>query len=350
MGDKRKRDQAIAEENDGAVVEITKSKKVKHSDKESPKKKEKKDKKDKKEKRDKKERKRDKSDEGTPITNGEKYETAPELMDVTEPETIQNGIHKTPAPTEQEPAVEQNGDSSIGKKPKKENKDKKEKKEKKEEETVDEKKKSKRDRKKAKKNQTEIETSADSKTGNPESETANGDAVEDTPNGGEPVVDGEKLEEARRNQRFIVFISNLPYSADQESVMKHFAKLEPMSIRVPLEKNGKKGRGFAFVEFSSFDRMKTCLKLYHGASFDDGKSPARKIKVELTAGGGGSSENRKAKILEKNQKLNLERARDAENAKRKANGEKKAETGEDAAPAGDAYADIHPSRRTRLQF
>lgn len=28
--------------------------------------------------------------------------------------------------------------------------------------------------------------------------------------------------------------------------------------------------------------MQTCLKLYHHSSFDDGKSPARKINVELT--------------------------------------------------------------------
>lgn len=46
--------------------------------------------------------------------------------------------------------------------------------------------------------------------------------------------------------------------------------------------NNEKARGFAFLEFEAYDRMKTCLKLYHHSSFDDGKSPARRINVELT--------------------------------------------------------------------
>lgn len=49
------------------------------------------------------------------------------------------------------------------------------------------------------------------------------------------------------------------------------------------KKDSEKCRGFGFVEFEAFDRMQTCLKLYHHSSFDDGKSPARKINVELTS-------------------------------------------------------------------
>ena len=36
------------------------------------------------------------------------------------------------------------------------------------------------------------------------------------------------------------------------------------------------------MDFDNYDRMKTCLKLYHHSSFDDGVSSARKINVELT--------------------------------------------------------------------
>jgi nucleolar protein 6 len=76
---------------------------------------------------------------------------------------------------------------------------------------------------------------------------------------------------------------NLPYSANLESLTKHFEKNPPASIRVATKKeDSRKCRGFAFIEFDNFDRMKTCLKLYHHSMFDDGKYPARRINVELT--------------------------------------------------------------------
>lgn len=62
----------------------------------------------------------------------------------------------------------------------------------------------------------------------------------------------------------------------------HFAKVQPTSIRHSTHKETGKSKGFAFLEFSGYDRMKTCLKLYHHSSFEDGVSPARKINVELT--------------------------------------------------------------------
>lgn len=82
--------------------------------------------------------------------------------------------------------------------------------------------------------------------------------------------------------RFIAFIGNLPYTATKESIANHFAKVPPASIRAPMTKDNKKSKGFAFIEFDRYDYMKSCLKLYHHSSFDDGKSPARKINVELT--------------------------------------------------------------------
>jgi nucleolar protein 6 len=76
---------------------------------------------------------------------------------------------------------------------------------------------------------------------------------------------------------------NLPFSANQESIANHFEKISPIAIRVATEKgHPERCRGFAFIEFEHFDRMQTCLKLYHHSSFDDGKTPARRINVELT--------------------------------------------------------------------
>ncbi|PVH70272.1 hypothetical protein DL98DRAFT_540969 [Cadophora sp. DSE1049] len=145
--------------------------------------------------------------------------------------------------------------------------------------------------------------------------------------------------------RFIVFVGQLPFTATKESVEKHFASIKPKSVRVPTEKGqAGKAKGFAFVEFEGYDHMKTCLKLFHHSLFNDGISAAREINVNLTAGGGGNTKERKGKIEEKNQKLDEERIRrrqEEEKAKitKRAEGVKKDLIDESA---------IHPSRRGRV--
>ncbi|KAL5328369.1 hypothetical protein ACEPPN_001868 [Leptodophora sp. 'Broadleaf-Isolate-01'] len=145
--------------------------------------------------------------------------------------------------------------------------------------------------------------------------------------------------------RFIVFVGQLPFTATKESVEKHFASIKPKSVRVPTEKGqAGKAKGFAFVEFEGYDHMKTCLKLFHHSLFNDGISAAREINVNLTAGGGGNTKERKGKIEEKNQKLDEERVRrrqEEEKAKltKRAEGAKKELIDESA---------IHPSRRGRV--
>jgi nucleolar protein 6 len=170
-------------------------------------------------------------------------------------------------------------------------------------------------------------------------------------------------------QRFILFIGNLPYSATTAQIESHFTKLAPTSIRHRTDKATGRSKGFAFLEFAGYDKMKTCLKLYHHSIFDpeaakdkpdgernDKKKKQRRINVELTVGGGGGhSVKRKEKIKGKNLKLEEERERrrikeqqDVEEAKKKRTN-----------PATDANAtvhsekesnmgDIHPSRRSRV--
>ncbi|EED13917.1 RNA binding protein [Talaromyces stipitatus ATCC 10500] len=156
-----------------------------------------------------------------------------------------------------------------------------------------------------------------------------------------------KQEDQANKPRFIVFVGNLPYTATIESVKAHFSKIQPISVRVATDKkNSDKCRGFGFVEFEQFDRMQTCLKLYHHSSFDDGKSPARKINVELTAGGGGKSETRRTKLKEKNQKLAEERAKNAQEEKKKKQQNK---GGEEKKEEGGEYSGIHPSRLNMMR-
>ena len=76
-------------------------------------------------------------------------------------------------------------------------------------------------------------------------------------------------------------LGNLPFSATTDSITRHFSTLEPQSVRHCTVKETGKSKGFAFIEFAGYDRMKTCLQ-YHHSSFDDGISPPRKINVELT--------------------------------------------------------------------
>ncbi|KAF9973803.1 hypothetical protein BGZ73_002938 [Actinomortierella ambigua] len=106
-----------------------------------------------------------------------------------------------------------------------------------------------------------------------------------------------------QNQKFIVFVGNLPYNITKEQLEKHFSSCENIaSIRVQTDKVTGKGKGFAFMEFKTAEDMQKAL------FFNKTLIKERPINVELTAGGGGNkSEARKKKIAEKNEALNEER-------------------------------------------
>lgn len=180
------------------------------------------------------------------------------------------------------------------------------------------------------------------------------------------------LSQPESKQRFIVFIGNLPYSATATSISTHFSKLLPFTVRHSTVKSTGRSRGFAFLEFESYDRMKTCLKAYHHSMFEaaeveDGnpgggengkKSQARRINVELTAGGGGGKSGvRKEKIRGKNEKLGEERERArVQKAKEEAKEKRKKDKAEEKTGAnaveltnGGDEENIHPSRRKRVK-
>ncbi|KUJ07316.1 uncharacterized protein LY89DRAFT_601514 [Mollisia scopiformis] len=162
---------------------------------------------------------------------------------------------------------------------------------------------------------------------------------------GDAAATGE--EKDKKPARFIVFVGNLPFTATTESITSHFASVHPQSVRhLTKKEDPTKSKGCAFVEFAGYDHMKTCLKLMHHSTFDDGKSAPRKINVELTAGGGGNTKERKTKIEAKNAKLNEERIRKI-HEEEKAKLVKAAEGGKNGAAAIDESA-IHPSRRGRV--
>ncbi|KAF8848788.1 hypothetical protein BDZ45DRAFT_605335 [Acephala macrosclerotiorum] len=154
---------------------------------------------------------------------------------------------------------------------------------------------------------------------------------------GDAAAEGEDKD--MKPARFIVFVGNLPFSATTESIKAHFTSVHPQSVRHLTKKDDPtKSKGCAFVEFAGYDHMKTCLKLMHHSTFDDGKSAPRKINVELTAGGGGNTKERKSKIEAKNTKLNEERVR-------RIHEEEKAKLEKAAGAAAIDESAIHPSRR-----
>ncbi|CAG8691848.1 30101_t:CDS:2 [Gigaspora margarita] len=97
--------------------------------------------------------------------------------------------------------------------------------------------------------------------------------------------------------------TNLPYNTKGEELSKHFESAGvPISIRLITDKNTKKQKGFAFIEFDNSQSMKKAL-IFHHTIFKN-----RQIRVELTAGGGGNkSEIRRKKLEQKKKKLEDER-------------------------------------------
>jgi len=70
-----------------------------------------------------------------------------------------------------------------------------------------------------------------------------------------------------------------------------------------------KSKGYAFIEFSTASSLQHALKLHHSLLL------GRKINVELSAGGGGKGETRKAKIAKQREKLTSQRQKAVEKIK-----------------------------------
>lgn len=143
------------------------------------------------------------------------------------------------------------------------------------------------------------------------------EVIESEPKEGENAGDGDASE---KKERFICFVGQLPFTCTTADIEKHFSSVSPTAIRHVTHKEGGQSKGYAFLEFDSWDRMRTCLKLYHHSEFNDGKSNPRKINIELTSGGGGNSEVRKERIHSKNEKLDKERKKDYDNRKQEQKG------------------------------
>lgn len=101
-------------------------------------------------------------------------------------------------------------------------------------------------------------------------------------------------------KRYILFVGSLPFKATPDQISAHFAPHPPTQIRLLTDRVTKRPKGFAFLEFDTREALEAGLGKHHT------KFRGRVINVELTAGGGGKSENRAKRIKERNERLRAE--------------------------------------------
>lgn len=105
-------------------------------------------------------------------------------------------------------------------------------------------------------------------------------------------------------KKYILFVGNLAYDTNKEDLETFFADCRTASIRLLTDKATKKSKGFAFVEFSDSSSLEAALGKHNQ------KIKGRKVNIAFTVGGGGaSSDYRKKKIKEKNERLKEERSK-----------------------------------------
>ncbi|KAF8481839.1 hypothetical protein DFH94DRAFT_852615 [Russula ochroleuca] len=134
------------------------------------------------------------------------------------------------------------------------------------------------------------------------------------------VNDGEDGDGSKTNnkesktQRYILFIGNLKYTTTREAIQNHFSQCDPPpTVRLLTLKatragattvaKSKKSKGCAFLEFTTRPALQAALRLHQS------ELEGRRINVELTAGGGGKSDARLAKVKARNKLLSAQRTR-----------------------------------------
>lgn len=156
----------------------------------------------------------------------------------------------------------------------------------------------------------------------------------------------------QKSKRFILFVGNLSFKTTVDELQAHIKPtgVTPLSVRLQTDQKTNTPKGFAFIDLPNAQALDKVLNLHHTSL------AGRRINVELTAGGGGSGEARKAKIAKKNERLDVERET-AQKTKRDAEAKKTKVRG----PRPDSQAakemkekrelemnDINPARRKRI--
>ncbi|OQR86207.1 hypothetical protein ACHHYP_10854 [Achlya hypogyna] len=107
----------------------------------------------------------------------------------------------------------------------------------------------------------------------------------------------EKENANEKRIHLTLFLGQLPFTATEDKIRKHFHEAGEIKIRMATDKQTNKFKGTAFIEVADSKALGAALSRHH--SLLDG----RRINVELTANGGGKkSELRTSRIKQLREK------------------------------------------------
>ncbi len=111
--------------------------------------------------------------------------------------------------------------------------------------------------------------------------------------------------DSKQKRRYILFLGNLSVDATEEEILTHFKKKGVVikELRLLTYKDTGKSRGCGFAEFVDDRTMKNALKFHRS------KLKGKFVNIEVTCGGGGKGDQRKAKIEKKNRRQRIARAK-----------------------------------------
>lgn len=140
----------------------------------------------------------------------------------------------------------------------------------------------------------------------------------------------QKENEEKKSSKLILFVGNLPFDISSERLKSFFSQHcdEEPTVRLMTTKTTDqtnrgserpRTKGCGFIEFKTAAALQKALRLHHSpissepdsshqsAETNYPKGKTRKINIELTAGGGGKSENRMKKIHQSQLRLSKQR-------------------------------------------
>ncbi len=85
-----------------------------------------------------------------------------------------------------------------------------------------------------------------------------------------------------------LYVGNLPYSTDQQSLETTFANCGTVdSVNVITDRDTGQSKGFAFVEMSSDSEAQRAIQELNGSSLDGREIKVNEAKPRAPRGGGG---------------------------------------------------------------